>query len=85
MKLEVKEGLRQLAFPETTMMSDGRVKNTINPKIKKDVRLGKTSLNPLPPPSRYPKPKVIPVMRSIDYMPRFTLPFIEKMVDVIDD
>nr|ABD32313.1 Ovarian tumour, otubain [Medicago truncatula] len=54
-------------------------------KRKKCVRLGKTSLNPLPPPTRYPKPKAIPVMRPIDYMPRFMLPFIKKMVDVIGD
>ncbi|AES59204.1 OTU-like cysteine protease [Medicago truncatula] len=130
MKLEVKEGLRQLAFPETTLMSPpprkvptkgakkkvdiARSKGKItsasripsswevvdsqNPdsqpspspttssyKRKKGARLGKTSLSPLPPPTRYPKPKAIPVMRPIDYMPRFMVPFIEKVVDVIGD
>ncbi|KEH22132.1 OTU-like cysteine protease [Medicago truncatula] len=100
MKLEVKEGLRQLAFPETTMMSPPprKVVDSQNPdsqpspspttstyKRKKGARLGKISLNPLQPPSRYPKPKAIPVMRTIDYMPRFMLPFIEKVVDVIGD
>ncbi|KEH37073.1 hypothetical protein MTR_2g030885 [Medicago truncatula] len=130
MKLEVKEGLRQLAFPETTMMSPpprnvptkgakkkvdiarskGKITSTSripsswevvdsqNPdselspspttssyKRKKCARLGKTSLSPLPPPSRYPKPEAIPVMRHIDYMPHFMLPFIEKVVDVIGD
>jgi hypothetical protein len=54
-------------------------------KRKKGARLGKTSLSPLPPPSRYSKPKAIPVMRPIDYMSRFKLPFIEKVVDVIGD
>lgn len=127
MKLEVKEALRQLAFPETTMMSPppqkattkgakkkvdiarskGRITSTSripsswevvdsqNPdsqpspspttssyKRKKGARLGKT---PISPPSRYPKPKAIPVMRPIDYMSRFMLPFIEKVVDVIGD
>ena len=130
MKLEIKEVLRQLAFPEITMMSPpprkvptngakkkvdiARSKEKItstsripsswevvdsqNPdsqpspspttssyKKKKSARLGKTSLSPLPPPSWYPKPKAIPVMRPIDYMPRFMLPFIEKVVDVIGD
>lgn len=130
MKLEVKEALRQLAFPETTMMSPppqkattkgakkkvdiarskGRITSTSripsswevvdsqNPdsqpspspttssyKRKKGARLGKAPISPLPPPSRYPKPKAIPVMRPIDYMPRFMLPFIEKVVDVIGD
>jgi len=128
MKLEVKEVLWQLAFPETTMMSPpprkvptkgakkkvdiarskGKITSTSripsswevvdsqNPdsqpspspttssfKSKKGARLGKTSFSPLPPPTRYPKPKHIPVMRSIDYMSRFMLPFIEKVVDVI--
>ena len=130
MKLEIKEVLRQLAFPEITMMSPpprkvptngakkkvdiARSKEKItstsripsswevvdsqNPdsqpspspttssyKKKKSARLGKTSLSPLPPPPRYPKPKPIPVMRLIDYMSRFMLPFIEKVVDVIGD
>jgi len=123
MKLEVKEVLLQLAFPETAMMSPpprkvptkgakkkadiarskGKITSTSrlpsswevvdsqNPdsqlspapttssfKRKKGARLGKTSLSPLPPPTRYPKLKPIPVMRPIDYMPRFMLPFIEK-------
>ena len=52
-------------------------------KRKRGARLGKTSLSPLPPPTRYPKPKAIPVMRPIDYMPHFMLPYIEKVVDVI--
>uniref|UniRef100_A0A494G8Q9 MULE transposase domain-containing protein n=1 Tax=Solanum lycopersicum TaxID=4081 RepID=A0A494G8Q9_SOLLC len=130
MKLEVKEGLRQLAFPETTLMSPpprkvptkgakkkvdiarskGKITSTSqipsswevvdsqnldsqpspspttsSYKRKKGARLGKISLSPLLPPTRYPKPKVISVMRPIDYMPRFMLPFIEKMVDVIGD
>jgi len=54
-------------------------------KRKKCARLGKTSLSPLPPPTRYPKPKPILVMRPIDYMPHFMLSFIEKVVDVIGD
>ncbi|KEH43031.1 hypothetical protein MTR_1g081010 [Medicago truncatula] len=54
-------------------------------KIKKGFRLGKTSLSPLPPPSRYPKSKAIPVMRPIDYMSCFMHPFIEKVADVIGD
>jgi len=54
-------------------------------KRKKGARLGKTSFSPFPPPTRYPKPKLIPVMRPIDYMSRFMLPFIEKVVDVIGD
>ncbi|KEH22570.1 OTU-like cysteine protease [Medicago truncatula] len=54
-------------------------------KRKKGARLGKTLLNPFPPPTRYPKPKVIPVMRPIDYMPRFMFSFIAKVVDVIGD
>jgi len=54
-------------------------------KRKKGARLGKTSLSPLPPPTWYPKPKPIPVMRPIDYMSRFMLSFIEKVVDVIGD
>jgi len=54
-------------------------------KRKRGARLGKTSLSPLPPPTRYPKPKAISVMTPIDYMSRFMLPFIEKVVDVIDD
>ncbi|KEH27473.1 hypothetical protein MTR_5g413325 [Medicago truncatula] len=130
MKLEVKEGLRQLAFPEITIMSPpprkvptkgakkkvdiarskGKITSTSripsswegvdsqNPdsqpspspttssyKRKKGACLGKTSLNPLPRPTRYPKSKAIPVMRPIDYMSRFILPFIEKVVDVIGD
>ncbi|KEH38310.1 hypothetical protein MTR_2g067680 [Medicago truncatula] len=108
MKLEVKEGLRQLTFPETTMMSPpprkvptkgakkkvdiarskGKITSLVGSLLrgrKKGARLGKTSLNPLPPPTRYPKLKAIPVMRPIDYMPRFMLPFIEKVVDVIGD
>jgi len=58
---------------------------------KRDARLGKTSLSQLPPPTRYPKPKpilvptYIPVIIPIDYMPRFMVPFIEKVVDVIGD
>jgi len=44
-----------------------------------------TNGSALPPPTRYPKPKAIPVMRPIDYMTRFMLPFIEKVVDVIGD
>ena len=108
MKLEVKEVLRQLAFPEITMMSPpprkiptkgakkkvditrskGKVTSTSripslwevvdsqNPdsqpspsprtssfKRKKGARLGKTSLSPLPPPTRYPKPNHISIMR----------------------
>ncbi|KEH24754.1 hypothetical protein MTR_6g004370 [Medicago truncatula] len=55
----------------------------------------KTSRSPLPPPTRFPKsnpvPKPIPVptsilvMSPIDYMTKFMVPFIEKVVDVIDD
>ena len=58
---------------------------------KRGVRLGKTSLSRLPPSTRYSKPKLIPiptsipVMSHIDYMPRFMVPFIEKVVDVIGD
>jgi len=130
MKLEIKEVLRQLAFPETIMMSPpprkvptkeakkkldiarskGKITSTsripsswevvdsqnldsqpsASPttssfKRKRGARLGKTSLSPLLPPTRYPKPKAIPVMRPIDYMSRFMLPFIEKVVDVIGD
>ena len=54
-------------------------------KEKKGVCLGKTSL---PPPTRYPKPKPIPVPTSnpvFDYMPKFMVPFIEKVVDVISN
>jgi len=54
-------------------------------KRKRGARLGKTSFSPLPPPTRYPKPKAIPVNRPIDYMSRFLLPFIEKVVDVLGD
>ena len=128
MKLEVKEVLRQLTFPETTMMSPpprkvptkgakkkvdmarskGKITSTSripsswevvdsqnsdsqpSPssttssfKRKKGARLGKTSLSPLPPPTRYPKAKPIPVMRPIDYLSRFMLLFVEIVVDVI--
>jgi len=58
---------------------------TLSIKRKKGARLGKTSFPPLPPPTRYPKPKPIPVMRPIEYMSRFMLPFIEKVMDVIGD
>jgi len=54
-------------------------------KRKIGARLGKTSLSPLLPPTWYPKPKAISSMRPIDYMSRFRLPFIEKVVDVIGD
>ena len=54
-------------------------------KRKRGARLGKTSLFPLPPSTWYPKPKVILVMRPIDYMSHFMLLFIEKVVDVIGD
>ncbi|KEH19564.1 OTU-like cysteine protease [Medicago truncatula] len=85
MKLEVKEGLRQLAFPETTMMSPPlRKVPTKGAKKKVDIA-SKTSLSPLPPPSRYPKPKAILVMRPIDYIARFMLPFIENVLDVLGD
>jgi len=55
-------------------------------KRKKCTLLGKTSLSPLPPPTRYPKPTAIPVPTSnpvFDYMSKFMVPFIEKVVDVI--
>jgi len=70
------------------------------PKRKGD-RLGKTPRSPLPPPTRFPKstpvlkpilvpkpipvPTSIPVMSPIDYIPKFMVPFIEKVVDVIGD
>ncbi|KEH39944.1 OTU-like cysteine protease [Medicago truncatula] len=104
-KLEVKEGLRQLTFPETTMMSPPprkvptkgakkkvnigglkeKLHRLVGSLLRGSARLGKTSLSPFPPSSRYLKLKAIPVMRPIDYMLRFMLPFIEKVVDVIDD
>jgi hypothetical protein len=57
-------------------------------KRKKGACIGKTSLSPLPSPSRYPKPKPILVPTSnlvIDYMPKSMVPLIEKVVDVIGD
>jgi len=60
---------------------------------RKGARLGKTSRSPLLPPTRFPKstmvPKPIlvqtsiPVFSPINYMPKFMVPFIEKVVDVI--
>jgi hypothetical protein len=65
---------------------------------RKGARIGKTSCSPLPTPTRFPKlillpkpnpvPKPIPVPTSnnvlspIDYMPKFMVPFIEKIMDV---
>jgi len=133
MKLKVKEVLRQLAFPKTTMISPpprkvptkgakkkvdivrskGKITSTSripsswevvdsqNPdsqpssspttssfKRKKGACFGKTSLSPLPQHTRYPKPKAILVPTTnpvFDYMPKFMVPFIEKVVDVIGD
>ncbi|AES75782.2 hypothetical protein MTR_6g059560 [Medicago truncatula] len=56
---------------------------------RKGARLGKTSRSPLPPPTRFLKPisapKPIPVLSPIDYMSKFMVPIIEKVVDVIGD
>ena len=140
MKLEIKEILLQLAFPDTTMLSPppqkvptkgakkkvdiarcrAKVASTSritsswecvdsqNPDSqlspspttssfpkRKGALLGKTSCSPLPPPTRFPKSTPVPkpilvptsilVLIPIDYMPKFMVPFIEKMVDVIRD
>jgi len=62
---------------------------------RKGARFGKTSRSPLPPPTRFPKPIPIPkpilvptsisILSPIDYIPKFMVPFIEKVVDVIGD
>jgi len=57
-------------------------------KRKKGARFRKTSLSLFPPPTRYPKPKAISVPTSnpvFDYMPKFMVPLIEKVVDVIGE
>ncbi|KEH38139.1 hypothetical protein MTR_2g461930 [Medicago truncatula] len=63
--------------------------------IGRGARLGKTSRSLLPPPTRFPKSTPIPkpilvptpiqVLNPIDYMPKFMVPFIENVVDVIGD
>ncbi|AES75783.1 hypothetical protein MTR_6g059570 [Medicago truncatula] len=62
---------------------------------RKGARLGKTSRSPLPPSTRFPmpisapKPIMVPtsilVLSPIDYMSKFMVPFIEKVMDVIGD
>jgi len=53
---------------------------------KRGARLGKTLLSLLPPPTRYPKPTLLPTSNPVfDYMSKFMVPFIEKVVDVIGD
>jgi len=68
---------------------------------RKGPRIGKTARSPLPPRTRFPKPIMvpkpipvqkpipvptsIPVLSPIDYMPKFIILFIEKVVDVVGD
>jgi len=140
MKLQIKEVLLQLAFPDTTMLSPpprkvptkgakkkveiarSRAKVASISRIysswecvdsqnldsqpslspttssfpkRKGARLGKTSCFPLPPSTRFPKstqvpkpilvPTSIPVLSPVDYMSKFMVPFIKKVVDVIGD
>ncbi|AES79529.1 hypothetical protein MTR_7g069450 [Medicago truncatula] len=92
MKLEIKEGMRLLAFSETTMSSPppkkvstkGSIfttKKSSQPK-RKGARIG---ISPVP----VPKPSL--VSKNYDpsnpmyYMPKFMRPYIEGIVDVIGD
>ncbi|KEH19575.1 hypothetical protein MTR_8g464140 [Medicago truncatula] len=84
MKLEIKEVLRQVAFPETTILSPP-------PRKVVDSQNPDSQPSPSPTTSSFPKkvapplPTSIPVVSPIDYMSKFMVSFIDKVVDVIGD
>ncbi|KEH33180.1 hypothetical protein MTR_3g026360 [Medicago truncatula] len=92
MKLQIKEDLRQLAFPEATMMSPPprKIVNLHKKKSSQPKRNGaRIVISPhysIPTPTRVPKPILVPTTYDpsspIHYMPKLMRPFIEKIVDV---